>query len=124
MSFPGDLIHTRKHTAKLDLGVELDSAMYRYIQGWRRLLEDINVQKETLLEDRRVKQLIYDIFTQKIVPLKLFQPITTEYQQAYKTTRTDGWWLHNLFTAHIKTLAPAPAFRATARLGKFFASKF
>src|SRR5215510_8418996 len=36
MSFSGELIHTRKHTAKLDLGVELDSAMYRYIQGYRR----------------------------------------------------------------------------------------
>ena len=47
MSFLGELIHTRKHTAKLDLGVELDSAMYRYMQGFRRLLDDIQVQKET-----------------------------------------------------------------------------
>ena len=97
------------------------------MQGCSRellLLDDIQVQKETLLEDHRVKTLIYDIFQQKIVPLKLFTPVTAEYQKAYKTTRTDGWWLHNLFTAHIKTLAPAPAFRATARLGKFFASKF
>src|SRR5258708_10399144 len=33
MSMLGELIHTRKHTAKLDLGVELDSAMYRYMRS-------------------------------------------------------------------------------------------
>jgi hypothetical protein len=58
MSFLGELIHTRKHTAKLDLGVELDSAMYRYVQGWRKLTDDITVQKETAIEDRKAKTLV------------------------------------------------------------------
>jgi hypothetical protein len=123
MSFLGELIHTRKHTAKLDLGVELDSAMYRYMQGFRKLMDDIQIQKDTVVEERRAKQLIYDIFRQKIVPLRLFHPVSDDIAQV-PTKELTGWRLHNCFTAQIKDLAPAPAFRATARLGKFLASKF
>jgi hypothetical protein len=124
MSFLGELIHTRRHTAKLDLGQELDGAMYRYMQGFRRLLDDINVQKETVMEERKAKTLIYDIFRQKILPVRLFHPIVEDYETRAKAEPPTGWLLHNCCTAQIKTLAPAPAFRATARLGKFLASKF
>lgn len=126
MSFLGELIAIRKHTAKLDLGEEMDRAMYRYMQGWRKLKDDIEVQQGTVLEDRRVKQLIYDIFTQKIMPLRMFPLVAEHYAHIRddNTTPITGWWLHNVMTAHIKHLAPAPAFRATARVGKFFASKF
>jgi hypothetical protein len=63
--------------------------------------------------------LIYDIFRQKIVPLKLFHPISHDWDVSEKRT---AWALQNACTAHIKQLPPAPTFRATARLGKFFAS--
>jgi hypothetical protein len=124
MSFLGELIHTRKHTAKLDLGVELDSAMYRYMQGFRKLVDDITVQQESPLEDRKAKTLIYDIFRQKIVPVRLLHPVVEDYETRAKQEPPTGWLLHNCFTAQIKDLAATPAFRATARLGKFFASKF
>jgi hypothetical protein len=124
MSFLGELIHTRRHTAKLDLGQELDGAMYRYMQGFRRLMDDINVQKETVMEDRKAKTLIYDIFRQKILPVRLFHPIVEDYETRAKAEPPTGWLLHNCCTAQIKALAPAPRFRATARLGKFLASKF
>jgi hypothetical protein len=124
MSFLGELIHTRRHTAKLDLGVELDGAMYRYIQGFRRLVDDISVQKETVMEERKAKTLIYDIFRQKILPMRLFHPLVEDYEARAKAEPPTGWLLHNCCTAQIKQLAPAPAFRTTARLGKFFASKF
>jgi hypothetical protein len=125
MSFGGELIAVRKHTSKLELGEEMDRAMYKYMQGFRRLQEDIQVQKETVLEDRKVKTLIYDIFAQKIVPVRLFPFVTAHYTHVRQDNQIPitGWWLHNAFTAHIKDLKPAPAFRATARLGKFFASK-
>src|SRR5437870_1312977 len=55
MSFLGELIAVRKHTSKLNLEEEMDRAMYRYMQGFRRLLDDITVQKETILEERRAK---------------------------------------------------------------------
>jgi len=126
LSFLGELIAIRRHTSKLDLGEEMDRTMYRYMQGFRKLKDDIAVQQETFLEDRRVKQLLYDIFQQKIMPLRLFPLVTEHYAHVREdnSARTTGWWLHNVMTAHVKTLAPAPASRATARLGKFFASKF
>jgi hypothetical protein len=76
------------------------------------------------LEDRKVKTLIYDIFSQRIVPLRMFPLITEHYAHVWEDNATPitGWWLHNTFIAHSKDLEPAPAFRATARLGKFFTS--
>jgi hypothetical protein len=65
--------------------------------------------------------LIYDVFQQKICPLKLFHSVSHDWDVVENRT---AWSLHNAVTAHIKQLPPAPAFRATARLGKFMASKF
>jgi hypothetical protein len=121
MSFGGEMITVRKHTSKLDLGEEMDRAMYKYMQGFRKLRDDIQIQKDSPLDDRKAKTLIYDIFAQKIVPVRLFPLVTAHYAHIRQDNQVPvtGWWLHNTFTAHIKTLAPAPAFRATARLGKF-----
>jgi hypothetical protein len=125
MSFLGEMISVRKHTSKLNLDEEMDRAMYRYMQGFRRLVDDIHVQENTPVEHPAGKQYIYDIFRQKIVPLKLFHPICDDWDnQKWGETPVSAWHLHNCLTAHIKTLPPAPAFRATARLGKFFASTF
>ena len=124
MSFSGDLIAIRKHTSKLDLGEEMDRAMFKYIRGFRQLVDDITVQKETPLEYADSKQYIYDIFRQKIVPMRLFHPVVEDWHTMTLNKIGNVWHLHNCFTAHIKTMPPAPAFRATARLGKFFASRF
>jgi hypothetical protein len=56
--------------------------------------------------------------------LRLFPLVTQTYETATKQQKGTGWLLQNAFTSHIKRLAPAPAFRATARLGKFFSQKF
>ena len=123
MSFLGELIAVRKHTSKLNLGEEMDRAMYRYMQGYKRLQDDIHVQQETPVSREAGRHYIYDIFRQKIVPIRLFHPVSS----AWENTMSDelhAWRLHNCLTAHIKTMPPAPAFRATARLGKFFAGKF
>jgi hypothetical protein len=126
MSFSGDLIAIRKHTSKLDLGEEMDRAMFKYMKGFAKLKEDIEHQKEAVLDDRKAKTLIYDIFSQRIVPLRKFPLITAHYatMRHENTEPITGWWLHNVMTANIKDLKPAPAFQCTARLGKFFASKF
>jgi hypothetical protein len=121
MSFLGEMISVRKHTSKLNLDEEMDRAMYRYMQGFRRLVDDIHVQESTPVTHREGKALIYDIFRQKIVPLKLFHPISDYWDVSENRT---AWTLQNACTAYIKQLPPAPAFRATARLGKFFASTF
>ena len=124
MSFGGELIAVRKHTSKIDRGEEMDRAMYKYMQGFRKLKDDIQIQKDTPVESRKVKTLIYDIFQQKIVPMRLFPQVALSCTNMIATNSATGWSIHNAVTQHIKLLAPAPAFRATARLGKFFTSKF
>jgi hypothetical protein len=94
------------------------------MQRFRKLQDDIQIQKDTEIEERKAKTLIYDIFRNKIVPLGLFPFVVQSYEMATKEQKGTGRILHNAVSERIKRLAPAPTFRATARLGKFMASKF
>jgi hypothetical protein len=118
-----EMITVRKHTAKLSLAEEMDRAMFRYQQGYRRLVDEIKIQTETKISRSAGRHYIYDIFQKKIVPLRLFHPVASDWENTM-SDELHAWRLHNCLTAHIKTMPPAPAFRATARIGKFFASKF
>ena len=81
MSFAGDLIALkRKHTANLDLHKEFAEGIGRYVRDYRRLQDDISCWKETEITPERAKTLIYDIFLQKIVPVRLFHPVISSYQ--------------------------------------------
>src|SRR5439155_3721915 len=120
MAFAGDLIALRrKHTGHLDLHKEFAEGITRYVRDYRRLQDDISVWKETPLPMERAKTLIYDIFLQKIVPVRLFHPVVSTYQATMHQGQ-NLWILQNAFTRHIQKLNPAPAFTATVKLGKFF----
>jgi hypothetical protein len=101
LSYSGEQITVRKHTAKLNLAEEMDRALYRYMQGFRKFQERIQFQKDCVIDDRKIKTLIYDIFSQRIVPLRLFPYISEHYANIRKNNQvlTTGWWLHNTFTA-------------------------
>ena len=118
MAFHGDLIALkRKHTANLDLHTEFATGIGRYVNGYAKLQENIDWWKERTVSKERGKQLIYDIFTQKIVPVRLFHPTVRDWEAAQDKTM---WRLHNCMTAHIKDLKPAPAFTANLKLSRFF----
>jgi hypothetical protein len=118
MAFAGDLIALRrKHTSNLDLHREFAEGIGRYITQYPKLQENINWWKERTVSKERGKQLIYDIFKQRIVPLRLFHPSVSDWEAAEDKTM---WRLHNCMTAHIKTLKPAPAFTSTLKLSRFF----
>src|SRR5438132_9792596 len=120
MSFAGELIALkRKHTANLDLHTEFATGIGRYVNGYQKLQEDIDWWKERTVSKERSKQLIYDIFTQKIVPVRLFHPVVNTYHNNLHQGQ-NFWTLHNAFTYHIQTLKPAPAFTATLKLSRFF----
>ena len=120
MSFAGDLIALkRKHTANLDLHREFAEGIGRYVRDYRRLQDDIQIWKETPVSPERAKTLIYDIFLQKIVPVRLFHPVVSAYQATLHQGQ-NLWTLKNAFTRHIQQLNPAPRFTATVKLGKFF----
>jgi hypothetical protein len=119
MAFHGDLIALkRKHTANLDLHKEFAEGIGRYVRGYPKLQENITWWKERTISKERGKQLIYDIFNQKIVPVRLFHPVCTVWQRQEEPKTF--WQLHNVFTGHIKTLKPAPAFTSTLKLSRFF----
>src|SRR5205823_1327861 len=124
LALHAEMITTRKHTSKLDLGEEMDRAIYRYIQGFRKFQSEVVAWQETKIESRKGVQLIYDAFRRQLVPLKLFHPIADSWETATKERDLTAWRLNNCFSAHTQTLEPGPAFRAHARLGKFFHENF
>jgi hypothetical protein len=118
MAFHGDLIALkRKHTANLDLHTEFAQGIGRYVQGYQKLQENVHWWKERTVSKERGKQLIYDIFSQKLVPLRLFHPAVRDWEAAEDKTM---WRLQNCVSNHIKHLKPAPAFTATLKLSRFF----
>ena len=120
MAFAGDLIALRrKHTGHLDLHKEFAEGITRYVRDYRRLQDDISVWKETPITSERAKTLIYDIFLQKIVPVRLFHPVVSTYQATLHQGQ-NLWTLNNAFTRHIQKLNPGLAFSPTVKLGKFF----
>jgi hypothetical protein len=117
MAFHGDLIALRrKHTANLDLHKEFEG-IGRYVREYPKLQDNITWWKERTVSKERGKQLIDDIFTQRIVPLRLFHPAVSDWEAAEEKTM---WRLHNCMTAPMNTLKPTPAFTATLKLSRFF----
>jgi hypothetical protein len=122
LCFSGDLIALkRRHTKNLDLRREISDGLDRYQDGVLSLKVGIGCLQRLSLTESEAKGFVYDIFRKKVVPVQLFHAVTESY---HATCGPDGritaWGLHNCFTDYIKTLAPAPAFRATTRLGRFF----
>jgi hypothetical protein len=78
--------------------------------------------KGTFCPHVNAKEMIYDIFRRRLVPLRLFHPVVASWHMQLPDDQhySNEWVLHNCFTEHIKTLAPNVAMRATVRLGKFF----
>ena len=118
MSFRGELIAIRKHTSKLDLGEEMDRAMYRYMQGFRRLRMIFRFRKTRTWKTGKPKRLSTTSSGRRSFRYDSF--LLT--RRKVRTQRPEsGVDMHNCCTSHLKGFAPAPAFRATARIGKFFA---
>ena len=118
MAFHGDLIALRrKHTANLDLHKEFAEGIGRYVREYPKLQDNIIWWKERTVSKERGKQLIYDIFSQRIVPLRLFHPAVRDWEATENKTM---WPLQNAVSNHIKTLKPAPAFTSTLKLSRFF----
>jgi hypothetical protein len=120
LCFAGDLIALRrKHTARLDLARDLARALDRYQERFPLLTAGVERLHHTPLAEPAAKAVIYDLFAQRIVPLRFFPLVVRAYHEVdvprYGATL---WALHNAVTAQIKALPPGPAFRATVRLGQ------
>lgn len=120
LCFAGDLIALkRKHTAGLELPHELARALDRYHAGLLTLRAGVHRLTTTPLTAQDAKAWIYDLFAQRLLPLRYFPQVVQTYHDVtvprYGATL---WALHNAVTTHLQTLPPGPAFRATVRLGQ------
>ncbi len=126
LCFSGDLIALRrKHTAKFNLNADISIAIDRYRDHLTALRGQIGGLREKPLEDREAKLLIFEAFAQEILPIRFFPWVTSAYFRPHPELMPDCqprtyWALHNAFTRAIREMAPAPAFAATTKLGRFF----
>ena len=125
LALSGDLIAIRrKHTTGFDLNADVSRAIDRYqsyLQVFHRQLDELMYRP---LEDPQAKVMIFEAFTLEVLPIRFFPSLAQTYFHP-DPTMTDVaprtvWGLHNAFTRAVKQMAPAPAFQATTRLGKFF----
>ncbi len=120
MCFSGELIALkRRHTSRLDLGLELHQAIDRYEQGVDALQQSIEELQEVELSEEKAKIWIYDIFAKKVLPITAFPATIDSYHKVcvprYGATL---WALHNAVTYQVHAMKPGPAFKATVALGK------
>ena len=114
----------RKHTPGLNLRIAMIEAFDRFQWQFRRLQDDMQIWQDREIDERKAKQVVFDVFRQKIVPLRLFHPVIESYAVATKDQKGTAWSLLNSFTLHTKVLAPTPQFRATTKLAKYWESHF
>jgi hypothetical protein len=107
----------KKHTPTLNLRVVMIEAFDRYMVQYPKLQENVAWWKERTVSKERGKQLIYDVFSQRLVPLRLFHPACRDWEAQENKTM---WTLQNSISNHVKTLKPSPAFTATLKLSRFF----
>ncbi len=119
----GELIALkRKHTAGLELAGELAGGVDRYMLGYEQLRKGIARLKQSEVSVTEVRELIFTVFTRKIVPLRLFPHIAGNYARNEDWPKPISLWdVHTVFTLFLKKLTPAVAFAAHVKLGKFFA---
>lgn len=121
LAFSGDIIALRrKHTSGLDLVDEVNKGFDRYEITLALWNETIDYMKCTWLKPLAGRQLIYNIFKEGIVPMKLFKDVAIQYEIIEHTLDNSLWTLHNIFTNQFKKLSPAIAFKSAIELGDIF----
>jgi hypothetical protein len=124
LCFSGDVIALRrKHTAKFNLNADISIAVDHYQEHLITLRGQIAGLQERALTEPEAKLFIYEVFAREILPIRFFPSVTTAYFQPDQMPDVEPrtyWGLHNAFTRAIKLMAPAPAFAATTKLGRFF----
>lgn len=125
LMFSGDMIAMRrKHTRGLDLTSEVSEGLDRYLVHCGRLNDEVDRLRTFDIDDKMAKLRIFDAFAERVVPVTHFPKVARNYFEPDDAmtdcTPRSLWGLHNAFTRVVRGMRPAPAFAATARLGRFF----
>lgn len=128
MALSGDMFAiNRKNTTGLDLG----DAVARGFDKFLKHAEVLDVQIErltaTTITDGVAKQMIYEVFAARIVPVRLFDDVDSFYfrpaDDMLDCQPRSQWGLHNAFTRAMKDLTPVRSFGANVALGNYFGIK-
>jgi len=117
----------RKNTTGLDLGDAIATGFDKFLQHAQAL--EVNIERLTLttVSDGEAKQLIYDAFSARIVPSRLFDDVDRFYfhptDETPDTQARTLWGIHNAFTRAMKDLTPLRGFGANVALGRLFGMK-
>ncbi len=121
----GDVIAVRKkHTSGLRLPEELAAGLDRYLEYVGRLVEGIASLKARAIETAEAKRAIYDVFSQRILPLRFFDDVDRAYFRP-EASWTDChprtlWAVHNACTRAARALPLNLQLQTTTRLGRLF----
>jgi Domain of unknown function (DUF932) len=127
MAFHGDFTPVlHKHTKNFVLADAIDMGLGRMQRNFDPMQKQVEGWRQSQLTDDHAKLVIYRAFIEgdleaprhlvKEVHRLYFEPQYPEF--APRTL----WSLTNAFTSALKVLDPVPQFKATAKLGQFFAS--
>lgn len=118
----GELIALkRKHTSGLELAGELHAGVIRYEYGYRQLGQGIERLRRCSISLVEAREMVFNIFAQRILPVKLFPRVAREYVKDSRACRgISAWAVQNSCAAALKTLKPSVAFVANVKLGTFF----
>jgi hypothetical protein len=127
MAFHGDFTPVlAKHSKHFVLADAIDIGLGRMQRNFDPMRKQIEGWRQSQLTDDQAKLVIYRAFVEgdleapkhlvRAVHDHYFDPQYPEFQP-----RTI-WSLTNAFTTALKTLDPVPQFKATAKLGQFFAA--
>jgi len=121
LCFSADLIALKhKHTTGFKLHIELQAAVKRYIEQTVALTSSIERAQTIELASTQAKEIIFDLFTDKVLPARLFASVADNYfkrSDLPDCAPNTLWGLHNSCTREVKKLKPARRFEATTRLG-------
>jgi hypothetical protein len=127
MAFHGDFTPVlAKHSKHFNLIDAIDVGLGRMQRNFEPMRKQVEGWRERQLTDEQAKLIIYRAFVQGDleVPKHLVRGVHDAYfnpQYPDFQPRTT-WSLTNAFTSALKSLDPVPQFKATAKLGRFFAS--
>jgi hypothetical protein len=127
LAFSGDsgtVVLRKKHTARLDLAACVPPAIDAYLAKADQFRLDVEAMKNVELTDGRAKEIVYDAFAKRVLPVRLFDDVHRLYfksdeQRAMFPDRS-LWTLNNAFTEAVKALRVTPQHRAGISLGRYF----
>jgi Domain of unknown function (DUF932) len=127
MAFHGDFTPVlAKHSKHFNLQDAIDMGLGRMQRNFDPMRKQVEGWRANQLTDGQAKTIIYDAYLDEelALPRHLLRPIHDGYfnPQYEEFSPRTLWSLTNSFTSALKLLDPVPQFKASARLGEFFAA--